>query len=883
VKKIVRKASKIFTVTILIIIIIIMVGLVAGNIYKDEIRNYVISEINREIEVKVNVRSAEISVWRKFPFVSVVLTDVTALSGKDFDCLQFPLISSDTLFTASRIYLQFSIIDILNKDYRLRRVHADKGMLNILVDKHGDVNYRIFKKQNKNEENNMTLALDGVKLSSFSLHFLNLAKDIHSEGLIKDLALKGRFSQRSFSLNTLSSIYIETFNKEGIEYASKLKLDSRIILDVRDSIYTISRGDISLNDLKFIMKGSFSSGSKIVLNLQIAGENLNIKSLTSCVPVHYVAITKYSPSGNAEILAKINGEFSSTDVPSIRAAFKVSNGKIFLPLQGSFIYGIGLKGTFSNGSLHNASTSRLNFSEYSIKYGDNLMNGKLSIDNFINPFLSAEISGTFTAKDFSDVLNLEGLELEKGLIYPDLSINMNLDSFSSFRINNISANGINGNITIKGVSGKTPYSNVPLDLLEGNIKMEGKTWFPVLKIINGKNIISTNLVVNNFWEYLMGNSLIPEVNGEIMSDYLRFTDFLTESNPAEETNFHLPDSIYLNLHCKIDSFVYGKFLSSDLETWFSYKPGQLSVSSLSMNSMKGVVSTSGVIIGDNKGQMLLHAIGELHKIDINQLFYAFNNFGQDFIIAENLKGSASGKLDYSGYISPKLELITKDLIAQSDFIIQEGELINFEPITELSSFVELSELQHIKFSTLKNSVLIKDEKVYIPQMDINSSAFNISISGTHGFDNHFDYRVKLSLSEILARKAKRVKKEYEDFGIVENDAAGNTTVYLSIIGTPDDFKIKYDKKEAINNIKSDLKEEKKLLKTILKEELGMFKKDSLNSGNVNNSKQKDQFIMDWGEEKDASEKPSGKENEVKKKKKDPAFEITWDEEDPDNK
>jgi len=876
VKKFVKRTYKIVTVSLLILSILIISGAIVGKIYNDEIRTYVISEINSQIEVKVNVSSAEFSVFRKFPYVSIVLNNAVALSSKDFEKSQFTEISPDTLFTASRIYLQFNLIDILNKNYRLRKVHAVNGKVNILVDSAGNGNYTIIKSSAQDQkENNFAIGLDGVRLSGFKIEFHNLVKGIKAKGAVSEVILKGKFSQNNFSLNSLSSIFIETFSREGIEYASEIKLGSRIILDVKDSVYTISRGEISLNDLNFKAGGSFTAGSKIMLDFQIAGEKLNIRSLINTLPVDIKDISFYAPTGQGEILAKIKGELSNTLVPSIRAAFKVTNGKIYIPSRESYVNGIDLRGTYSNGTKHSPTTSRLNLSDYSISYGNNVLKGRLSLDNFINPFVSASLLGSIQASDLSEILNYEGLKLESGFIYPDLSFNLSLDSIGQFDIMNISARGLNGKIDFKEISGITPVSKLPIENLEGQIRMEGETWFPEFRIKIGKNSLYANLIVLHFWEYMINKSRIPEINGEINAEYISVTDFLSDESPDENYEFHMPDSIYLNLHCTADSFIYGRFHSAAAESWFTYKPGLLSISSLNIQTMKGRISASGAVIADNEGQMLVRASGNLRNIDINMLFYAFHNFGQDFIISDNLKGSGTGNIDYSGYISPKFDLLTKNLTAQSDFIIEEGELINFEPITELSSFVELSELQHIKFSTLKNSILIKDEKVYIPQMDINSSAFNITISGTHGFDNYFEYKLRLSLSEILAGKARNAKKENEEFGTIEDDGSGNTNIYLSLIGTPDDFKIKYDKKEAISKIKANLKEEKKLLKTILNEELGLFKKDSASILKNSGNQDKKPFIMDWSEEKD---NPLPKEV---KNKKDPAFKISWDEEDPE--
>ncbi len=883
-KKILKSTSKLIVAILLILASIATFGFVLGEYYSDEIQDYVIAEINSEIDVKVNVSSAEFSVLRKFPFVSIVLNDVVALSGNGFMRSEFVGMPSDTLFSASRIYLQFNLLDILRKEYRLRKIHAVGGSVTILVDSEGGVNYRIFKENNKKKDPKaLTVGLDHVKVSGFTWQFLNLAKDIFSEGEIKDLALKGKFSQNSFSLNTLSSLYFGTFKREGIEYASKLNLSSRLILDVQDSVYTISRGDLSLNNLNIKAGGSFTTGSQTLLDLQVAGENLDIKSLVSALPFNTESIKKYAPAGKADMLIKLNGSLSSTAVPSIRAAFKVMNGSVFLPQLGSQITGIALRGTYSNGSRRSAATSRILLSDFFVNYGESSLTGKLSLDNFINPFLSASLNGTLIAKDLSSVMNIEGLILEQGFIHPDLSININLSSYSDLGMKSLSANGINGTIGFEGISGKTPFSGLPLHLLEGSINMDGKTWFPVLTIKLGENIASTNLVVDHFLEFLLHKSAIPEINGEILSERLIITDFIKKSDSSEEIDFHLPDSIYLKLHCKVDSFVYGKFLSSGLDTWFSYKPGLLSVSSLKMETMSGKVSAGGAIIEDIQGKMLLRTTGDLRKIDIHNLFHTFNNFGQDFIISENLKGFVSGTFDFSAHINNRLELQTKNLTAESDFVIENGELINFEPITELSSFVELSELQHIRFSTLKNSVLIKDETVFIPQMDINSSAFNITISGSHGFDNYFDYKMRLSLNDILAAKVKKPKRESEEFGVIEDDGAGKTNLYLTIVGTPDDFKIRYDKKEAVNKIKSDLQKEKKVLKTILREELGLFKKDTLSSPADKDSDGKDQFIMDWGDEADKPVTTADDEKEKKGKKKDPAFKISWDEEDPDLK
>ena len=154
--------------------------------------------------------------------------------------------------------------------------------------------------------------------------------------------------------------------------------------------------------------------------------------------------------------------------------------------------------------------------------------------------------------------------------------------------------------------------------------------------------------------------------------------------------------------------------------------------------------------------------------------------------------------------------------------IRDGELNGFEPIMALSRFIEVEELRNIKFETLKNNILITNSKVIIPAMDIHSNALNLSASGTHGFDNNFDYRLKLKMSELLYSKARGAKnQEFE----IASDESDTRTLFLKIYNKEREIIVEMDREKTAQKIRNDLKEEKNELKKILNEELGLFKKD----------------------------------------------------------
>jgi hypothetical protein len=217
-----------------------------------------------------------------------------------------------------------------------------------------------------------------------------------------------------------------------------------------------------------------------------------------------------------------------------------------------------------------------------------------------------------------------------------------------------------------------------------------------------------------------------------------------------------------------------------------------------------------------------------------------------------------------------LRLLTDKLIVESDVTINNGELINFEPLLGLSRFIAVEELKNIKFSTLHNNILIKDKQIIIPQMDVQSSAFNITGSGIHKFNNKYNYKIKVLLSEFLYGKAKKAKKENAEYGYIEDDGLGKTSLYLSIDGEGKNYKITYDSRKTIDVVKEGFTRQKSELKEIFKEEFGWFKNDST----LHKQKTSNKISVEWEEDDNTTKKSDKKED--KKKVSGDKVQVEWE-------
>jgi len=127
----------------------------------------------------------------------------------------------------------------------------------------------------------------------------------------------------------------------------------------------------------------------------------------------------------------------------------------------------------------------------------------------------------------------------------------------------------------------------------------------------------------------------------------------------------------------------------------------------------------------------------------------------------------------------------------------------------MSKFIDSDELRNIKFSELHDVIHIENEKIEIPELMIKSSVSTIGLRGTHTFDQHIYYKLKVPVKNLKASKKKEAETAYEE-GI------NGPIVHLIVSGTTDDFEIKYDKKETKKIIEEKITNEIETIKNVIK-------------------------------------------------------------------
>jgi hypothetical protein len=230
---------------------------------------------------------------------------------------------------------------------------------------------------------------------------------------------------------------------------------------------------------------------------------------------------------------------------------------------------------------------------------------------------------------------------------------------------------------------------------------------------------------------------------------------------------------------------------------------------LSLKTMGGDLSLSGIVDARSNRAIDVVSTLKLRGINLDSVFYVFENFNQNFIQDRHLKGKATADVNLEMTLNQNLRLFQETLIADIGISIAKGELNNFEPLKKLERYIGDDGLDRLRFSELKNDIHIENNHIYLPQMEVRSNVTDIRISGTHTFQQLIDYRL---ITPLRRKRITNVDAE----GAFEEDAQGNSRLFLKIVGTTDNYRIAYDTDAVKKKIVSDLKKEVQELKDAFK-------------------------------------------------------------------
>lgn len=888
-KKIIKRTGKIVgIVTGCFLLFLILATLIINFLFREQLIAYVINQLNKQLSTTVSVKKVDFSLWKKFPDASVEFTNVLILPSRKFQhAIHNP---ADTLLSSEKLYLNFNLIQLLRGSYKMDQLHIESGTVKILLDSLGFANYDILKKSSSKTSGDLDLDLENVSLVNTKVVFQQRRSGVFISAFAEKLNLKGKFRNENFTLKVFGDLIVSNIQIKGNQYVNNKRCRVDCNLDVKGISYQVFDSYAEIEKSKFSVSGNFELGNRQRINLVITGIGLKIDRLMHLLPQNIqTSLDNYKGKGGADLTLKVHGPLDNPKLnPTVDAIFLVRDGTFTEQSNGIKLKNIVFQGSYSTQKSITEKSDFLQISKMSARLGSGYISGNCKIKNLKQPLIHLSFKNQLDLNELKLFFKIDSLEIMNGSVESNITIDGLLAGTDNLKLADFSALSYLGTITVRNGAFKLKHNDYSLQKINGTLSIDTDIHFNNFEVYLHENDFKlTGTLTNGINYFLHGTDkniiLQAEVNSRNidLSNYFNTTKSTISSAKKNEYSRELlfPDNILLDVKLNVNSFKLHEFKAKWVNGYLFYKPRMFTLKSLSFETMSGRASGNGVILQDMHKNFITKGQLDLYNIDIKQMFFSFNNFSQNVLRSEHLRGLLNGKIEFANEWNNNLVFNQDKLEVEGDVAVSKGELVNFEPLRNLSKFIAVDELKNVKFSSLKNKIVIKNKQVIIPQMDVATSAFSIKASGVHNFDNHYVYKVNVLLSDILWGKAKRKKKENEEFGIIEDDGAGNIAIPLAITGYNDVFKISYDSKQALATAKENLGKQKTELRSIFKEEFGWYKKDStLKAASRESNKSK--VRVSWDDDNvtsvsdDAPDK--NKKTTVTEKKKSDKINVEWD-------
>ncbi len=795
--KTLRKAILYFLATLLVVAIALVASVF---IFKDRIIDAFIKEANKSLSTPIKIGKIEISAWNDFPNLAIVFTDVYVEDSHPGD---------HPLLTAKTISFYLNPIEAWNGKYSIRGLQVLESETDLKINAVGKSNFTIVK-ESADAGGSITFDLRNVRLIDTRVSYEDQQVKLHhifsSEKLIASISTKNNI----YDILADGDILTEQIGiGKNLFLKNKLfQVNTKLQYDDVGKTVEIDTSTLKTNSSTFDLSGNYAFKDKSIIDIAANGKDTDIQTLLSLLPDEMSnKLNKYESKGDVYFNVSLKGEVSDKKSPFISTSFGCKDATLLHPDYKSRIEHANLEGSFASPSFTELSRAELFLRNISGDLNGKAFTANLAMQNLDDPFLSFDFKGDLDATDILNFYPLPEIKDLTGSIKADFSF----EGKVSLLKKKATAQQVHTNGSIETTNVNFRYSKQNIHFIDLNGTFQFNSNDLALSNVRGK-FENSDFQLNGFFKnivtFLFFDDQPVGIETDLKSNFLDVDQLFSIAfkESSSDYNFNISPNLNLNFNCDVKSLKYKRFKPTSVKGDLLVK-NQVAVSrNIALKAMGGDLTLNGIVDAKNPKAIEVVSSFKLNNINVDSIFYVFENFHQEFIQDKHLKGQTFADVSLEMTLNEKLNLIPETLIADISATIKNGELNNFEPMLSLKKYLDDETLTRLRFADLKNDIHIENQIIYIPQMDIRSNATSILLSGTHTFDQKIDYRVTAPL-----RNKKKIDPD-EAFGAIEEDKSGRAKIFLKIIGTTDKFDVTYDKAALKKKLGEDMKKEVQELK-----------------------------------------------------------------------
>jgi hypothetical protein len=728
--------------------------------HKKELLAKITTEVSENIDGNFHIVDMEPAMLKGFPNISVRLKGVT-LSDSMYSSHKRNLIDLQS------VYIKLNVWSLLTRHPEVMKVTIADGTIYLFSDKNGYSNTYLFKKKNQQAKpkkgkevdinkfgiENVTFTFDHFERNKqFKVAFKEMNGIINTTGDVLDI-----------NAETQAHIYQLGFNLEKGGFVKDKDLDANlhILFNKKTKDLRLPKQTVAMNGTNIKVGCIFHFGNKPAnYTIDIDAPSIGFKESTSFLSRHIAKkLDSFDLEKNFAVQVTVNGSFQYPDTPLIHARWQAQDNVLVssfgkmekTDLKGEFYNNfVAGKGLGDDNSAVTITTLKASFS------GINFKADSIVVYGLINPLMKLKLVSQFPVERLNTVLDntfdLKGGQADVNLNYtgPILATDtFRHTMFGHIRLKDVALTYVprnlafqKCNVNIEFMGNDLILHNTTLSSRNSTLKIDGtarnfmNVYFLDPGMVNFDWNISSSLIdLNEFKSFLAPRKKRGASRKKQNHKIARISDRLQLL--LEKSNMFL--------HVNVNKLTYRHFDAQNIKADLDLTQDAIQLHKASLQHAGGTVTVSGGINQQNPGNPF-QLKAKINSVEVNKLFYAFENFGVQALNSNNLQGSISADIDVTGGMQESGAIIKNSMNGKVNFILTNGALVNFAPLLSIQKYAfKKRNLSNITFKTLKNDLSISRGKITINPMEIESSAIRMKIQGVYAFDKGTDISMEIPL------------------------------------------------------------------------------------------------------------------------------------------
>lgn len=797
-----------------------------GFVYKKEVERYVLQELGKNLNGRVVVGSVELNLLYSWPMATITVHNVQVyLNDEDSKAYRM---QGQPLIKLENLVLKVSIRDVMNKQYRIRRLAVQRPVIRLATDAKGRWNYSCLlpPEQKKQDTTHSSLALH---LQQLVLHEAHLIIDDPKEGQfydthLKELSLSGSFvrSQLSLQLELQADLNRLVVGHLPLLHHRPLWLKGSLRADDKGRVRVNT--DLRLASIPIHLHGTWQGGILPAIDLHLSTGTAPFAQFLSVMPPRYqqVVMRDITATGNFSLQGRYHGPM---DKALLELTAQVHNGTLTpKAYKQAALRNLKLEAELM---LHaDPAQSYLNITHLQAHIGQKPLEGHFYYQNFAHPRLDVALKANARLRELTIFYpDLASLPVLEGRVELQLAGKGELKSWQTFPLN--------AELKLEQASLQTRGMRQPIHDLTGSLRWQrGELELQQLSGRVGASDFDLRGHTHRLTDWLRGKAKEMEVLANLKAEHLEADEltalFVTEEQKKPATGTAKTETgdhglgIRWRLNTDARSVKYENLRVKDLRANLLWAEPVMRLEQLSCTTLGGSIQGSLT-----KVHNALEGNLDLQNMDMEAFFAAFPDLKEWMVVGPYIQGRISTKLTAKAGLDKDNSLISKSLYVKGDVAIKQMKLLNFKPVEEMNRVVQ-KRFTNMVFDDFATTFTIDNERFSIDSTDLYINGMHLQVYGSHDFATHLNYYVAMQVKGLLqmGKPPKTTKPQtgsVDDLIAIEetpaeaapDDPTAGMHLLLHITGTADDPNIKLDKQRIKQQIKEDLRQKGQDLKQML--------------------------------------------------------------------